>query len=341
MSTFAVRVRRIEVFPHPNADLIELAKVDDYRCVVKKGEFKTGDFVAYIPEASLVPEPLLAEMGLAGRLAGPEKNRVKAVKLRGELSQGLVLKARPHWKEGDDVTAELGIVKWIPPIPVHLAGELAPAPNGWHGYTDIENIKRYPNVLKLGEEVVATEKVHGTCTLLGLLGGVRAMSSKGYGAGGKTIKEDEKNLYWRMARKYNLFEKVAGLGGAKGAIMLFGETFGAGVQDLGYGMQKGEPSYFAFDMSINGRYLDYDDFLKICTARDIPMARVLYRGPFGPECLALTKGKETISGQEVHMREGIVIRPVKERYEHDIGRVILKSVNEEYLLRGGEATEFE
>jgi RNA ligase (TIGR02306 family) len=337
MSTFAVLVRRIEIFPHPNADLIELAKVDDYRCVVKKGEFKTGDLVAYIPEASLVPAPLLAELGLTGRLAGPEKNRVKAVKLRGEVSQGLVYPAKPHWKEGDDVTEELGIVKWIPPIPVHLAGELAPAPEGWHGYTDIENIKRYPDVLKPGEEVIATEKVHGTCTLLGLLGGARAISSKGYGAGGKVIKDDEKNLYWRMARKFNLFEKIEGLGN----VMLFGETFGAGVQDLGYGMQKGEPSYFAFDMSIAGRYLDYDDFVKICTERDIPMAHVLYRGPFGPECLALTKGKETISGKEVHMREGIVIRPIKERYEHDIGRVILKSVNEEYLLRGGEATEFE
>lgn len=337
MSTFAVLVRRIEVFPHPNADLLELAKVDDYHCVVKKAQFKTGDLIAYIPEAALVPAALIEEMGLTGRLAGPEKNRVKAVKLRGALSQGLVLPARPHWQEGDDVTAELGIIKWIPPIPVHLAGELAAAPEGWHGYTDIENIKRYPNVLQPGEEVVATEKVHGTCTLLGLLGGVRAVSSKGYGAGGKTIKEDEKNLYWRMARKFNLFEKMAGLG----KVMLFGETFGAGVQDLGYGMQKGEPSFFAFDLSINGRYVDYDDFAKICRERDIPISHVLYRGPFGPECLAHTSGTETFSGKAVHMREGIVIRPVKERYEHDLGRVILKSVNEAYLLRGGEATEFE
>jgi len=337
MSTFAVLVRRIEVFPHPNADLLDLAKVDDYHCVVKKDQFKTGDLIAYIPEASLVPAALVEEMGLTGRLAGPEKNRVKAVKLRGAVSQGLVLPARPQWQEGDDVTAELGIIKWIPPIPVHMSGELAPAPDDWHGYTDIENIKRYPAILQPGEEVVATEKVHGTCTLLGLLGGVRAMSSKGYGGGGTVIKEDEKNLYWRMARKFNLFEKVEGLGN----VMLFGETFGSGVQDLGYGTQKGEPSFFAFDISINGRYLDYDDFAKICAERGIPMAHVLYRGSFGPETLAQTGGVETISGKAAHMREGIVIRPIKERYEHDIGRVLLKSVNETYLLRGGEATEFE
>ncbi len=337
MASFAVLVRRIQVFPHPNADLLELAQVDDYHCVVKKGEFKTGDLIAYIPEASLVPQALLEEMNLQGRLSGAEKNRVKAVKLRGELSQGLVLPARPHWKEDEDVAAELGITKWIPPIPVHMAGELAPAPDGWHGYTDIENLKRYPEVLALGEEVVATEKVHGTCTLAGLLNGVRAVSSKGYGAGGKTLKEEDKNLYWRMARKYELFEKLEGLGN----VMLFGETFGAGVQDLGYGVVKGEPRFFAFDIAINGRYLDYDDFVKLCTEREIPMSKLLYRGPFGPECLAQTGGKETLSGKLTHVREGIVIRPVKERHEHSIGRVVLKSVNPDYLLRSGETTEFE
>lgn len=337
MASFAVLVRRIRVFPHPNADLLELAQVDDYHCVVKKGEFKTGDLIAYIPEASLVPEALLLEMNLQGRLSGAEKNRVKAVKLRGELSQGLVLAARPHWHEGEEVAAELGIVKWIPPIPVHMAGELVPAPEGWHGYTDIENLKRYPDVLKPGEEVVATEKVHGTCTLVGLLNGVEAVSSKGYGAGGKTLKDDGKNLYWRMVRKYQLFEKLAGLGN----VMLFGETYGAGIQDLGYNVMKGEPEFFAFDIAINGRYLDYDDFAKICAERGLPLAKRLYRGPFGPECLAQTSGKETLSGKQSHMREGIVIRPVKERFDHSVGRVILKSVNPEYLLRGGEATEFE
>ncbi len=337
MANFAVLVRRIEVFPHPNADLLELARVDDYYCVVKKGEFKTGDLIAYIPEASLVPEALLLAMNLQGRLSGPEKNRVKAVKLRGELSQGLVLPAQPHWKESDDVAAELGITKWIPPIPVHMAGELAPAPEGWHGYTDIENLKRYPEVLKLGEEVVATEKVHGTCTLLGLLNGVAAVSSKGYGSSGKTLKDDGKNLYWRMARKYQLFEKLESLGN----VMLFGETFGPGVQDLGYGVTKGEPEFFAFDLALNGRYVDFDDYVKICTERGIPMSKLLYRGPFGPECLAHTGGKETLSGKQMHVREGIVIRPVRERFEHSVGRVILKSVNSDYLLRGGEATEFE
>jgi RNA ligase (TIGR02306 family) len=337
MSTFAVLVRRVEVLPHPNADRLELARVDDYRSVVRKGDFRTGDLVAYIPEAALVPEGLLAEMNLTGRLAGPGKNRVKAVRLRGELSQGLVLRARPGWKEGDDVTAELGIERWVPPVPIHLSGEMEPAPPGWHGYTEIENLKRFPGILVPGEEVIVTEKIHGTCTLLGLLGGRRAMSSKGQGAGRKAIKEDEKNLYWRVARRHGLFERLEGLGD----VMLFGETFGGGVQDLEYGVPRDEPAYRAFDIAIGGRYLDYDDFLEITAKRGIPTLSPLYRGPFGPECLALTAGKESLSGKALHVREGIVIRLAKERHHPELGRVILKSINEDYLLREGEATEFE
>jgi hypothetical protein len=189
----------------------------------------------------------------------------------------------------------------------------------------------------LTTEVVITEKVHGTCTLLGLLEGMRAISSKGYGAGGRVIKEDGKNLYWRIARKYQLFERLEGLG----SVMLFGETFGSGVQDLDYGVPRDEPSFFAFDLSVGGRYLDFDDFRKLCAERGIPQLEPLFRGPFGPECLSHALGKETLSGKAVHVREGIVIRPVRERYDPDLGRVILKTISAEYLLRGGEATEFE
>jgi RNA ligase (TIGR02306 family) len=337
MSSSTVRVRRIEVLPHPNADQLELARVDEYRSIVRKGQFRTGDLVAYIPEASLVPPPVLEELKLTGKLSGPDKNRVKAVRLRGELSQGLVLPARPRWHEGQDVTEELGITKWSPPVPVHMGGTLERAPEGWHGYTDIEDLKRFPGILVPGEEVVATEKVHGTCTLLGILGGRAAMSSKGYGAGGKVIVEDGKNLYWRVARRLQLFERLSGLGD----LMLFGETFGAGVQDLEYGIPRDEPSYFAFDLAIGGRYLDYDELVRVCSERGVPLAALLYRGPFGPECLAHTSGKETMSKKSLHVREGIVIRPVKERCDPALGRVILKSVNPDYLVRGGEATEYE
>ena len=90
MATFEAKVYRLEIEEHPNADAIELAKVGDYRSIVRKGDFKTGDLGVYIPEAAIVPDWLISELGLEGKLAGKDKNRVKAIKLRGILSQGLI-----------------------------------------------------------------------------------------------------------------------------------------------------------------------------------------------------------------------------------------------------------
>ena len=91
MAYFEVNVVKIDqIEDHPNADALELAVIGGYRAIVKLGDFKAGDLVVYIPEQSIVPQWLLERMGLEGRLAGKDKNRVKAIKLRGVLSQGLV-----------------------------------------------------------------------------------------------------------------------------------------------------------------------------------------------------------------------------------------------------------
>src|SRR5688572_19836397 len=170
MSTFAVHVVRVAIEPHENADALEIARIGDYRAVVRKGEFKTGDLIAYIPEGSLVGEALLDEMGLRGKLAGKDGNRVKAIKLRGVLSQGLVYPARAGWSEGQEVSAELGVQKWeTPPPPAHMSGVCyAAGPERCMKY-DIENFKAYPEVLQAGEPVVFSEKIHGTWCQVGYL----------------------------------------------------------------------------------------------------------------------------------------------------------------------------
>lgn len=148
MAEFEAKVYKLEIEEHPNADVLELAKVGDYRSIVRKGDFKTGDLGVYIPEAAICPEWLIQQLGLEGRLAGKTKNRVKAVKLRGILSQGLIyplihdidpegndLYSMLYSKDGtmvyelnlevgQDVTELLGLKKYEPPIPVHMAGEV-------------------------------------------------------------------------------------------------------------------------------------------------------------------------------------------------------------------------
>ncbi|MFD8080216.1 RNA ligase (ATP) [Kitasatospora sp. NPDC059722] len=355
MSTLRVTAEKLVVLEHPNADALELAQVGLYRAVVAKGVYRTGDYAVYIPEQSVLPEELIAELGLTGKLAGSKADRVRAVRLRGELSQGIV--CRPASLAGTDLAAAaehgadfaeaLGIVKWQPPIPTSMNGDVVRAPD-LLPWVDIENLKRYPDVFEPGEPVVLTEKLHGSCCLVTYTAatGEVHVSSKGIGAQGLALAEDERNLYWRAVRAHGIPDVAARLAERLGAerVGIFGEVFGAGVQDLTYGAagRSELPGYAAFDVSavVDGqlRWLSAADLLD----GRLPLVPELWRGPFDPDTvLELAQGKETVSGRELHMREGVVIRPVTERWSPLLGsRAIAKVVGDAYLTRKG-GTEYE
>ena len=399
MSSFEVKVRKITIEPHPDADLIEIGKVDDYQVVVGKDQFKTGDLVVYIPEAAIVPIWLIEHMGLVGRLAGSNHNRVKAIKLRQILSQGLCLPVnkniaargigndfnivRPITQcggdilnvvEGDDVAEFLGIYKWEPPIPVHMAGEVCNLYGKTLSY-DIENIKKYPNVLVDGEEVEFTEKLHGTWACFGqypnyhhpeLFEGNTIVTSKGLSGQGLAFKFNDanaNNLYvkafyenfvdgWDEAPLLAVIREllvrykfISAEDKDRLPFYILCEVFGSGVQDLIYGLKK--PEIRVFDIYIGfpgtGYYLDPADRDLIASTVYLKSVPVLYTGPFNKEVLMeYTNGTETISGKNTHMREGVVITPLEGRRDPFIGRVKLKSVSAAYLLRKNKnATEFQ
>jgi RNA ligase (TIGR02306 family) len=350
MSSFEVKVRKITVTPHENAEALEIGTIDGYQFVVAKGHWQTGDLGVYIPEQAVVPDHLISEMGLEGRLAGSAKNRVKAIKLRGALSQGLFYKPAekplpPHWDEGLDVGSELGIYKYEPPIPASLAGKIRePKEYGnqigiFRTYTDIENIKKYPDVLEVGEEVVMTEKLHGTCCIFALIENEFLVSSKGIAARFLTLTDEPGNVYWQIAHKFNLREKLEKIAAAVNTkeLILFGE--GLGVQDLMYGLTKGQLDFRAFDLYDRYGFYNYNEFKCMCQLAGIPTVPLLYQGAYSKEVLAEhTTGKSTLAN---HIREGVVVKPITERTSGMLGRVIFKSVSEAYLLRKGDnVTEF-
>lgn len=357
---FEVRVYRLVVEPHPDpeATAIALARVGDYRSVVRKGEFVTGDLAAYIPEGALVPAPVLEALGLTGRLAGAEKNRVKAIRLRGVLSQGLVLPARPGWEEGQDVQEELGVTKYQPPIPVYMAGEVFAIPDNNTVAFDIENIKKYPDILREGELVHMTEKIHGTFCQVGwmpeahpeAIEGHFFVASKGLGGKGLVFKdnaENARNVYLQVVFALELPRRMREVfGEPREPVIVMGEVFGHSIQDLSYQQVSGRPGFrvFAIARGYRGarRYLDDAALDAALVGLGLERVPVLYRGPFSKEILATyTDGKETVSGRGAHLREGLVVVPCEERYHPEIGRVALKSVSDAYLLRKGDATERE
>lgn len=370
MSDLKVTIERLEVFEHPNADALELAQVGLYRAVVPKGVYRSGDLALYIPEQAVLPPELIEELGLTGRLAGKDKNRVKAVRLRGEVSQGIVCQPaaigeewellRRAYNGGDaksrkvvefDWAQTLGITKWVPPIPVGMAGQVESAPELIR-WIEIENIKRYPDIFKPGEMVVATEKIHGTCCLYTLTAeGVEYVSSKGVGANHLAIKEDPRNVYWRAVRQHKLRsaagEALRYYGGK--AVGLFGEVYGKGVQDLHYGADAGNDQtlgYALFDVKIVPEagqpfWLERGTLEAFITGTGVSAAPLVYQGPYDYGLLnafANVRGSMLDPGT---LREGLVVRPREERHSDVLGgRAIAKFVSEAYLMRKG-GTEFE
>lgn len=350
MSTFEVLARRVTVSPHENADALEIAHVDGYRSVVRLGAFTDGDMALYIPEQALLPLNIVDTLGLTGRLAGPDANRVKAVKLRGVLSQGLLYRPEGmELREGEDYAEQLGIAKWVPPVPVNMAGEAEPCVHV-ERYTEIENIKRYPGIFAPGEIVVATEKAHGTCTICtyDAQSGKVFVTSKGMAKKGLGLLDTRDgqgsptNAYWRVVHDNDLPAKLAAFAEAAGVstVTLYGETLG--VQDLMYGLSKGQLALRVFDIRVDGRFLDPDRVADAAVSMKLEMVPELYRGTFSDDAIwAAATGKETITGSGSHVREGVVVRPLIERVDSVLGRVILKAVSDAYLTRKGNATEYE
>jgi len=384
MSTFTVPIKRIRAIePHPNADAIEFAVIDGYRSIIKKGEFQTGELVAYLPEASLLPPWLLKRLGFwddskgCGTLSGNKGDRVKAIRLRGQLSQGICYRlhrppAAAGWlieheqdgvlirtavSEGDDVAALLGITKYEPPVPTSLSGEVFSAGTHLTIDFDVENWQSYPNVLAEGEEVVFTEKLHGTLTGIAILPYREALAeafgerknilifSKGLGAKGLVFKNNEKNrdiVYVRATQRLIAHIDERQRDDAHGPslpIIILGETFGPGVQDLPYDKQIGL-RVFAIVEGYRGQqsFLNWDQVVDRARQYELETVPVLYRGPFSIDAMRKhTDGKTLLAAG--HMREGIVITPAVERTDPAIGRVCLKSVSADYLTRKG-GTEY-
>jgi RNA ligase (TIGR02306 family) len=298
MSNFECPVVRISIEAHPNADAIEIARVGDYQSIVKKGQFADGDLAVYIPEQAVVPENMLREMGMyddfkgKGGLAGTMGNRVKAIKLRGVVSQGLIYPleyshsdAESYYfiplegnnsfvavEEGEDVAEWLGITKYEPKIPSNMAGRVIGADFNATAKYDFENIKKQPSLFEEGELVVITEKIHGTLLQIGVVPSNMAnekfykgrvvISSKGMGAKGLILDHnDETNIYAQTAVKHGLldimFDKFAdGTDLFERPVFLFGEVYG--VTKSGAGVQDlkydgTEIGFRAFDLCNGNR----------------------------------------------------------------------------------------
>lgn len=356
-ANLATIVRINEIKPHANADALELAQIKGWQCVVKLGEFKAGDWVVYCEIDTWVPHavaPFLSKGKEPRVYEGVLGERLRTIRLRGELSQGLVLplsvladmevegvnlyRETDVDLEGVDVTEYLGIKKWHAPVPTALAGEVWPWPNEIPN-TDQENIQNiYGSCemqLLMDLEWVGEEKLDGSsCTIYVKPDGTLGICSRTW-----ELKQNEanaNNAFIRAAQQSGILEVLPKL---HERVALQAELCGPGIHGNPYRLQ--EPKLFVFDVYWieRNRYVTHSERQEVLRQlgnwagkeiTQVPFLGILLDGlPSLADILKRADGLSKVQMDVDVRREGIVF---KTRHLVE-GRVhSFKAVSNEYLL---------
>lgn len=255
-------------------------------------------------------------------------------------------------EEGTDVAELLGITKYEPPVLTTMGGEVFNGGKSIVVEYDVEPIQKYKHLLNEGEMVEITEKIHGMQTRwcfssdksydesYGENGSV-FISSKGLGNQGLFFKKNADNDKAYVVKSFldnDVEKKVkeSKLYQEYKDLTIYSET--VGMQDLKYGLQNGNISNVVFDIYVGkarqGRFLTPTERQEFCKEVGLAHVPVLYVGPYSYEkVMELTDGKTTFGTNSEQIREGVVVKPFIERWDNEIGRVMVKSVSEIYKLR--------
>lgn len=336
MSNFKVEVVKLgPVGKHPNADSLGITSVGGQNCIFNlEGNWQEGDLAIYVPAESVVP----LDRPYFSWLRKDEKEvtrRVKPMRLRGIYSEGFLIRPsecfdhRSNLEAGQDVTKDLGVVKYVEPESFVMGGENESDP-GFMPHYDMEPYFKFKHLLEDSEQVVVTEKIHGCNARFAYVNGRLWVASHGC-----VKRMDPNNLFWKVAVKYDLEKKLQMFPG----IVFFGEIYGQ-VQDLKYGITQAEGYQLRFfDSFDSGRetnqpskWFSHSYTKEMVEAMGLTMVPVLYTGPLVRDVVeSMRTGKSVLDGGTI--REGLVIRPIQERWNQETGRTLFKIVSEEYKLR--------
>jgi len=329
------------------ADKIELATILGWQVVVKKGEFKVDDLCIYFETDSLIPFTPWSEFLFKNGRTGTV--RLKTVKLRGQISQGLALPTSiitDDWiydlcpsgiHEGEDATAWLKITKYEPEIPAQLQGICKSTFPSWIPKTDETRIQAAPWLLTTmtGKQVYITEKIDGSSMTVYLKDGVFGVCSRNM-----DLIESDTNTYWKVARALDLetkMRKIAEVGGFTN-FALQGECYGKGVAGNKYKLVENQnfACFNIYDID-KGVYADYMLFNHVCETFGIPVVPLIAIETLDGTVMDWVKKSNGQSELNVSvLREGIVVRGLEEEMVHRYGRFSFKVVSPEFLLKNGE-----
>lgn len=334
----------VDIQPIPEADKIECATVLGWKCVVKKGEFKVGDLVVYIEPDSMLPfNPWTGELLLDKPL------RLKTVRMKKQISQGLVLStnlpqlANKPLTEGTDITDTLGIKKYEPPpLPAALAGIARGAFPSFLVKTDETRIQAYPEVLvrHVGTLFVVTEKLDGSSTSYywnDILGDGNAT----FGVCSRNLDlEPGHSAQWTVAIELGIREALIKEQRDRGRYLAIqGELVGPNIKSNKLGLTKVTCYAFnAYDIK-QRKFLNHQEVVDWCGQNNIPHVPVINTNfslqGHGVDSLVAYVTRKSLLNSQVWI-EGGVFRPLVEQHDPDLGRLSFKVINPEFLLKYGE-----
>jgi RNA ligase (TIGR02306 family) len=325
-------IRRIDnIRPIVGADAIECAVVGGWTVVIKKGEFAVGDLAVYCEIDSWIPTelaPFLSKGKEPREYEGVRGERLRTVKLRGQLSQGLLLNmaVAAGSEEGADVTEILGIKKWEMQIPAQLAGEVKGPFPSVIPKTDQERVQNLVEEIaaaaERGAEFEVTEKLEGSSMTCYLIDDEFGVCSRNL-----DLKRDENNTFWKVAIDEGIEEKMRQVGGG---FAIQGELIGPGIQGNIYKLSK--PEFRVFDVYNirRGKYSNPSWRRTLVEAMGLKHVPVLATNADLITCqgkvehvLECAEGSSALNDKQE--REGIVLKEVN-------GGMSFKAISNRYLL---------
>lgn len=372
MAELKVEVFKIDdVKEHPNADRLELAYIGGWQIVIGLGSFKKGDRAVYIPVDSILPHDVENVLFPPGSKITLKKSRVRSIKIRGAISQGMLvapetLGLEPNIKVGTDVQKRLDIKKYQPPakkMPSVMNAKRKRHKNpDFKIYTDISHFKYYIKALD-GLKVFVTEKIHGTNFRAGwvkynrfniyrkfkhLIGKLFGKWQHEFAYGSHRVELTNRPKRWKgfynrdrgYMEKKNVYALMAEKYNLKKILkpgeVVYAEIYGWNIQKhYFYGCGENEFKMVVIDVMIDGKYLSGMDAWTFCLERDLPFAPVIYMGDYDFNTInELINNKGDKSWLDPTLEapmEGAVIKPYVEQKGY-MGRMVFKWINDNYWL---------
>lgn len=372
-STHKCEIVPIKLEPHPDADSLSIVRAFGYTVCVRTEDWLSRELGAYVVPDSLVdtrriefawlnPDcvklkesklllerllekdeslTILADLhqvefdelvkkqqaeinSLTNKIESNPYQRIKVKKLRGIISQGLLIPAPIGSKVGDDVAEQLGILRYEVPEPTGAGDEFENGPFNLTQKYDIDSLYRYANEIFVeNEPVYVREKLDGSNSYY-----VWAEDRIWVASRGGFKKQDAKSIWWQALDKHPEIYDWCKL---HPNYRLYGEVIGH-VKGMLYGPRK-HIAFRAFDiMNPFGHWLNPLEAESL--GNTVPWAPVLDNNfSYNFEKLVeLSNGPSLIEGAN-HLREGIIVEPIQVRFHHQIGRVKLKIVSNDYLSK--------